>query len=262
MGNYKTNLFRCANNPEKKSLYKYITWPNLILSWNGEQESVCCSVETSIYSGVHQSAVPAQAPLDHPPTQCWNTLAERSLKPFPRLVQIRLVKAVKCRSKTPLVSVQLDSQPRPRLALDSQAHMYHASFSHVSLLYSCVCATCPRAFPSYHSKRVLGNPAEMLQMKTAGRLYAERDEFCHHSHSVKLLAFKKKNVPRYHRHLCSRFSSYRNCVAWLLVVIELKSSVAFWPNFVYLGLHSKYSICSFFFFRGLGSWKVVHNVHV
>lgn len=88
MGNFYTNLFPCANHLE--ALCKYTARPNLILSWTGIQESVCCSAETSMCSNVHQSAVPAL--LDHPPTQCWNPLKKQLLNSFPRSLVSDLLK--------------------------------------------------------------------------------------------------------------------------------------------------------------------------
>lgn len=56
-----------------------------------------------------------------------------------------------------------------------------------------MCATCPRPRSSYRSESRLSNLAEMLQLKTAGPLYAERDKFGRRSHSAETLAVGPHN---------------------------------------------------------------------
>lgn len=137
------------------------------------------------------------------------------------------------------------------------------SFSHVSLLYSCVRAKCPSALSSYHSKRIPNNPAKNIATEDH---WAPLSRARRVSHFAEMLTFFE-NVPLY-------FFVPKNCHHitdisatpylpgtvrrdWLLSLSlsscmefrALKGSTSSRENFVYryLCLHSKYHICSIFF---------------
>lgn len=102
------------------------------------------------------------------------------------------------------------------------------SLSHVSLLYSCVRATCPSALSSYHSKRIPNNPAKKYcnwrplgpssQTVTRFTLCWNVDLFW----KCATLFFRSKELSPYHWHLYRHSLSPRNCAAWLVVVIVIE----------------------------------------
>lgn len=132
------------------------------------------------------------------------------------------------------------------------------SLSHVSLLYSCVRATCPSALSSYHSKRIPNNPAKNIATEDH---WAPLRRAWRVSHFAEMLTFFE-NVPLYFfvPKNCHHITDISTVTPYLLGTVRrdwllslslsscmefraLKGSTSSRENCVYLCLHSKYYIC-------------------